>query len=993
VSTKIADVLVALGLDSSAYDSGMSAAHGRASAFGGVLTGIFQGIGQRLFTGIVDGLETVVQKMGNAVQASSNLNESINKTGVVFGSSAQAILDWSATSDRSLGLSQQKALEAASSFGALFKQMGQGPATAAALSEELVKISADLGSINNIDPAIALEKLQSGLQGETRPLRDLNIFLNENVVAQKAVQLGLAASTDAVSDQAKVMARYALIVEQSKYAQGDFARTSGDLANAQRILGAELEDGAAKLGNVFRPAITAITNTLIDIAPQMFDYAANIMDQFAAGIAAGINALLPVIQTVTQLFSYWFAPGSPPRVLPNIDKWGAAAMGQFLSGFASIDVKDAFAGIGSAIESILRSDVSAGKGSETGLVNRIFGTQAAIKNAVTEFAQVGSVSESSINRIVQSAGTAGKGIGELVRAYFNLQTATSAATRAQDDLNRITERYDAILSPLQGELDSVRAQQQALADQQRLIAARNTLANFDATEADKQAARLEIQQISLESQISGVEQQKKAETDKAQAAVDSTKIQQDAAQKQMDAAQATLDQQVQHNNLLGEQRQLEARLAQQQESDAKRAESAAEQAANKAKQQAEQAQRLADQLHTAQLDYNLSLADTAGKIALWQGELAKTTPGTAEYFQILTKIHELTVSLAKENAKAGAVGGGIGGALTLPNLANVPKPGSPSAGAQALVDSIKAAQEALSGGGKGDVPAWMVNLKKFLTEDFPAAFKPVLKAIEDLVATIKLRFPEIQNDTSQTLGVMAKLWQEHGDLVNSLWSLLWKEIGATAEFGVNLITGLFTTFVGAITLNWQTFTKGLGEIWAAFWTYGATLGETEATRIRLFLDEFFPGALGSVRKFVTDSITAIEGLYTGFKTAGEKMVSNLLGGLQSKWGELTSWFTSKLSELTAKLPFSEPKDSSSPLRNLPKAGESIIGQIQSGMTKASLSIQPFANNLLAAGVTTNNSTANSMHFTINISGGGNAEVVGKGAKDGVLQALRAVGMA
>lgn len=257
---KIADIFALLTLDDREYKARMRAAQGETSAFANFTQGILQGVGQQAFRFLVSGLETVIGKMGDAVQASSNLNESINKTGVVFGESAQQVLDWSKTSDRALGLSQQKALEAASSFGALFVQMGQGRDKAAEMSEGLLQIASDLGSINNLNPDQVFIKLKAGLAGESEPLKSLNIFLNEHIVAQRAVKLGLAASTDAVSEQAKVMARYSLIVDQSKYAQGDFARTSGDLANAQRILAAQIENGSASLGNTFRPAITSITN-------------------------------------------------------------------------------------------------------------------------------------------------------------------------------------------------------------------------------------------------------------------------------------------------------------------------------------------------------------------------------------------------------------------------------------------------------------------------------------------------------------------------------------------------------------------------------------------------------------------------------------------------------------------------------------------------------------------------------------------------------------
>ena len=49
----------------------------------------------------------------DSVAAASDLNESWSKVGVVFGTSAAQVQEWSKTSATSMGLSQQAALEAA----------------------------------------------------------------------------------------------------------------------------------------------------------------------------------------------------------------------------------------------------------------------------------------------------------------------------------------------------------------------------------------------------------------------------------------------------------------------------------------------------------------------------------------------------------------------------------------------------------------------------------------------------------------------------------------------------------------------------------------------------------------------------------------------------------------------------------------------------------------------------------------------------------------
>lgn len=237
------------------------------AAFGGPIGGIAGALAGGGGLALGAGLLTreLVSQGAQAVQAASDLTESINKAGVAFGQSQRQILAWSETSSTALGQSQQQALEAASSFGLLFSQMGVTSAKSAEMSQRLVELAADIASINNIRPEDALEKLRAGLVGEVRPLRDVGILLNDEVVTQKAVALGFAQTTNAVTDQQKVMARYALILEQTSLTQGDFARTSGELANQQRILAARWTDLRAAMGQELKPSVATAISALNEL--------------------------------------------------------------------------------------------------------------------------------------------------------------------------------------------------------------------------------------------------------------------------------------------------------------------------------------------------------------------------------------------------------------------------------------------------------------------------------------------------------------------------------------------------------------------------------------------------------------------------------------------------------------------------------------------------------------------------------------------------------
>lgn len=217
----------------------------------------------------------VTDFLGSSIQAASALAESTSKVGVVFDDSAGKVKAFAETAAKSIGQSEQQALEAAGTFGNLFVAMGLGGDTAADMSVAMVKLASDLASFNNVEPDEALLALRAGLVGEQEPLRRFGVNLNEATLKAKALELGLIRSTkQALDPAAKAQAAYALIFEQTTTAQGDFARTQDGLANQQRTMNAQWTDAKAALGEGLLPLMTdlaeIINNNLIPAFKTLF---------------------------------------------------------------------------------------------------------------------------------------------------------------------------------------------------------------------------------------------------------------------------------------------------------------------------------------------------------------------------------------------------------------------------------------------------------------------------------------------------------------------------------------------------------------------------------------------------------------------------------------------------------------------------------------------------------------------------------------------------
>jgi hypothetical protein len=248
---------ILLQADTSGLGRGLSDAQTKLQKFGGQLEQL-----SRKATLVFAGVAAAGYKV---VQSASDLNESISKSNVIFGSSAKAIQGWAATADQALGLSQRQALETASTFAILAQSAGLTGAEVNSFSTDFTSLAADLASFNNTSVDEAITALGAGLRGESEPLRRYNVLLSASAVESKAMELNLAATTKELTEQDKILARSAIILEQTTLQQGDFARTADGAANQQKILAAEIENSKAAIGEGLLPAYKDLLAQLIKV--------------------------------------------------------------------------------------------------------------------------------------------------------------------------------------------------------------------------------------------------------------------------------------------------------------------------------------------------------------------------------------------------------------------------------------------------------------------------------------------------------------------------------------------------------------------------------------------------------------------------------------------------------------------------------------------------------------------------------------------------------
>jgi len=194
-----------------AADRAKSAISGMGVGIGSALAGLAAGFGAA----------KIGEELLGIAKSGSELNANISKTKVIFGDSASVITKEADSMAAKFGVVKSEFIDAAASFGSVFKGAGKTEQEAAALGNQLAKLGMDMASLEGVSSADAFTAISSALRGEMDPIEKFRVFLSADKVAAEALAMGLAKSKDGISELAKKSATLNLILKGTRDAQGD----------------------------------------------------------------------------------------------------------------------------------------------------------------------------------------------------------------------------------------------------------------------------------------------------------------------------------------------------------------------------------------------------------------------------------------------------------------------------------------------------------------------------------------------------------------------------------------------------------------------------------------------------------------------------------------------------------------------------------------------------------------------------------------------------
>jgi hypothetical protein len=421
-------------------DSGLAAANKKISMFGKQ----FPGIGLAI-AGVTAAIGAVGAAAFSAVQKASDLNEQISKAGVIFGQSSKEVETFARTANRALGLSTTAALNAASTFATFGKAAGLAGQDLVTFSTDFVTLASDLASFNNTSVDQAINAIGAALRGESEPLRAYGVLLNDATLKAAALEMGIYSGSGALGQQAKILAAQKVIYQQTGDAQGDFSRTSGGLANQQKILSATLENVQTNLGMALLPLFIKVVRFFNEKVTPAIEQVANAFGE--QGLTFGIQVALskmgeagPIIANVFKVISV--AVANTVNVVYKLVKALQAAYyfatGQFSKGISAtasafdnlIDVNKLQGQFDSFITGIGNVDAK--------LANNAYFTELATLNT-EKLGKVAAAAAPEVEKVGDAAGGSAKKVSELYDVIKD--KLTTALDDAKDQLKDAQEAF------------------------------------------------------------------------------------------------------------------------------------------------------------------------------------------------------------------------------------------------------------------------------------------------------------------------------------------------------------------------------------------------------------------------------------------------------------------------------------------------------------------------------------------------------------------------
>lgn len=219
------------------------------------------------------------------------------------------------TFSHNLGLDLTEVMNYNAAIAQITNSAGMLGETSIDSAKALTMLSADWASLANLDTADVMQNFQSALVGQSRAVYKYGLDITSAGLAQTAMNHGVTESIKNLSQQSKMQLRVLTMLEQSKVAYADLARTINQPANQLRMLQAGFKKLSLTIGSLFMPIVQKLypyMNAMVMVLQDFAQWVAKL-----AGIKLGDT---DGSRKTPEVPDYSDAADDTDKVAKNMDK-------------------------------------------------------------------------------------------------------------------------------------------------------------------------------------------------------------------------------------------------------------------------------------------------------------------------------------------------------------------------------------------------------------------------------------------------------------------------------------------------------------------------------------------------------------------------------------------------------------------------------------------------------------------------------------------------
>lgn len=228
-----------------------------------------------------------------------NFEQNVGGAKAIFGEYAGFVQKKALEAANSMGMSMNQYMQTVNKIGAIMQGTGMDAKTSLALTSDWMQRAADQASVMGVTTETAMDAITAAAKGNFMLMDNIGVKMTQANIQAYALANGLATAGQEMTEAQKVAAAYAMFMDRTSYAAGNFAREGATTLNgALATLKANFANLGAMLGSAFAPTVQAvalaINNYLIPVLQAVIPYIIgfmNVIGQMVSFVGSALSSL------------------------------------------------------------------------------------------------------------------------------------------------------------------------------------------------------------------------------------------------------------------------------------------------------------------------------------------------------------------------------------------------------------------------------------------------------------------------------------------------------------------------------------------------------------------------------------------------------------------------------------------------------------------------------------------------------------------------------